>query len=77
MIHGRQSAYVAGCRCETCREANREAQARYRSTAKGREQARRNARVQRRAQALALAHLRATDRRAYFAVYDQAKEACR
>lgn len=76
MIHGRQSAYVAGCRCEDCRQANRAAQARYRSTAKGKEQARRNARVQRRAQSLALAYLRANDRRAYFAIYDEARGSC-
>jgi hypothetical protein len=74
MTHGKQSSYVSGCRCDLCRAANSDYQKRYRKTEKGRATARRNAKIQRQAQALALAYLRVNDRRTYFGIYDMAKE---
>lgn len=74
MDHGKHSTYVSGCRCEDCRRANSDYQKKYRNTDKGRAHARRSARIQRKAQALALAYLRQTNKKVYFALYDMAKE---
>jgi hypothetical protein len=74
---GTTTAYVAGCRCEECREANRSYHRAYRLSDQGRDKTRVHSKTRRNAEILALAYLRKHDRKAYFSVYDEARDKAR
>lgn len=71
---GYYSTYVQGCRCEKCKEANSSYHRKYRKAEDRRIKAVGYARRRNHAAMLALQHLRAHDKKAYFEVMDKARE---
>lgn len=71
---GTYSSYVKGCRCDKCKQSNKDYQMNYRKTKENRAKAVVYAKKRNRAALLALRHLRATDMKTYYALIDEANQ---